>query len=460
MTVRRWILLPAALVLLVLGLTPRIAAEEDDVAARILGSALSENGAYEKLAYLTDRVGHRMAGSESLERAVAWAVEEFKRNGIEKVWTQPVTVPHWVRGEERARIVQPVQSDMHLLALGGSVGTPQGGLTAEVIEANSFEELEALGDRVQGKIVLFNKPMETARDYGTGAGMRVNGASKAARLGAVGMLLRSLGTADFRLPHTGAMRYEDGVPQIPAAAISAEDGAHVHRLLVSGDTVQVHLELGCKSLEDAESANVIAEIPGREFPDEIVLIGAHLDSWDVGQGAHDDGTGCAMVMETLSLLRRLDLQPRRTIRAVLFTNEENGLSGGKAYAAEHDATAHVAAIEADSGCTTPSGIGVAAGPGGMAMIEEVAASLAGIGVGEVHKGGGGPDISPLRKLGVPTLNVRQDWSRYFDYHHSEADTLDKVKRRDLDLNVAAMAVLTYFLAERDESLPRLETTED
>jgi len=430
------------------------------VTARILGAALVDNGAYEKLAHLTDRIGHRLSGSENLERAVVWAVEEFKRDGIEKVWTEPVMVPHWVRGEERARIVAPVESDMRLLALGGSVGTPNGGLTAEVIEANSFEELEALGDRVQGKIVLYNKSTQTAQDYGSGAALRVKGAAKAARLGAVGMLLRSLGTADFRLPHTGAMRYEDDVPQIPAAAIAAEDAAHLHRLLASGDSVQVHLELGCRTLEDAESANVIAELPGRELPDEIVLIGAHLDSWDVGQGAQDDGVGCAMVLETMSLLRRLELKPRRTIRAVLFTNEENGLSGGKAYAAGHDAVAHVAAIEADSGCTTPTGIGVNAGPGGMEMIETVAASLAGIGVGEIHEGGGGPDISPLRKLGVPTLNVRQDWSRYFDYHHSEADTLDKVQPRDLDLNVAALAVLTYSLAERDETLPRLETTEE
>jgi len=459
MNLCRRILLPVVLVALVLGVTPRIGAEED-TAARILGAALVENGAYDKLAYLTDRIGHRLAGSESLERAVAWAVEEFKRDGIEQVWTQPVMVPHWVRGEESARIVEPVQSRMHLLALGGSVGTPEGGLTAEVIEANSFEELESLGDRVQGKIVLYNKPMETARDYGSGASLRVKGASKAARLGAVGMLLRSLGTADFRLPHTGAMRYEDDVPQIPAAALAVEDAAQLHRLLASGDTVRVQLELGCRMLEDAESANVIAELPGSEFPDEIVLIGAHLDSWDVGQGAHDDGVGCAMVMETMSLLRRLGLKPRRTIRAVLYTNEENGLSGGKAYAAEYGATTHVAAIEADSGCTTPVGIGVHAGPGGMAMIEEVAAVLAGIGAGEIEQGGGGPDISPLRKLGVPTLNVRQDWSRYFDYHHSEADTLDKVKRHDLDLNVAALAVLTYSLAERDETLPRLEPTEE
>ena len=459
MNLCRRILLPVVLVALVLGVTPRIGAEED-TAARILGAALVENGAYDKLAYLTDRIGHRLAGSESLERAVAWAVEEFKRDGIEKVWTQPVMVPHWIRGEESARIVEPVQSRMHLLALGGSVGTPEGGLSAEVIEANSFEELESLGDRVQGKIVLYNKPMETARDYGSGATLRVKGASKAARLGAVGMLLRSLGTADFRLPHTGAMRYEDDVPQIPAAAIAVEDAAQLHRLLASGDTVRVQLELGCRMLEDAESANVIAELPGSEFPDEIVLIGAHLDSWDVGQGAHDDGVGCAMVMETMSLLRRLGLKPRRTIRAVLYTNEENGLSGGKAYATEYGATTHVAAIEADSGCTTPVGIGVHAGPGGMAMLEEVAAALAGIGAGEIEQGGGGPDISPLRKLGVPTLNVRQDWSRYFDYHHSEADTLDKVKRHDLDLNVAALAVLTYSLAEWDETLPRLEPTEE
>jgi carboxypeptidase Q len=459
MSSRAWTLGIGAFACVALGFTCHLAAA-DDATSRILGTALVDGGAYEKLAYLSDRIGHRFSGSTALDEAVAWTAAEFRRDGIEHVWTQPVMVPRWIRGEEHAGIVAPIEREMALLALGGSVGTAPEGVTAEVIEANSFEELEELGERVRGKIVLFNKPMETASDYGTGSTIRYRGASKAARLGAVGMLLRSLGTADFRLPHTGSMRYEEDAPQIPAAAISVEDAALIQRLRASGDAVRVHLKLGSHTLDDVESANVIADLRGRELPDEIVLIGAHLDSWDVGQGAHDDGAGCAIVMETMSLLERLELVPKRTIRAVLFTNEENGLRGGKAYAAEYGEALHVAAIESDIGGAAPRGFGVSAGPGGVEMIRALISPLAVIDADAVEDGGGGADISPLKKLGVPVLHIRQDSTHYFDYHHTEADTLDKVKAKDLDRNVAALALLAFALAERDDTLPRLETTEE
>jgi Zn-dependent M28 family amino/carboxypeptidase len=268
------------------------------------------------------------------------------------------------------------------------------------------------------------------------------------------MLIRSLGTADYRLPHTGALRYKDDAPRIPAAAISAEDAELVHRLLAAGDRVEVHLRLTCQTLPDAESANVLAEIRGRERPDEIVLIGAHLDTWDVGQGAHDDGAGCAIVMETMRLLKRLGLVPRRTIRAVLFTNEENGLRGGRDYAERHGAEHHVVAIESDSGGDAPVGFGITAGEGAVEMVRGIARHLRVLGADTVHPSGGGADISPLKDRGVPVMGLMQDTARYFDFHHTEADTLDKVDPAALVRNVAALATMTWFLAEQEATVPR------
>ncbi len=438
-------------------LTAQTAAERE-VAAKLAGAALIDGKAWDKLAYLTDRIGHRLSGSEGLEKAVTWTAEEFKRDGIPRVWTEEVMVPHWVRGEEQARIVAPVEWKLALLALGGSVGTPEGGITAEVIEVDSLEQLNERKDEVKGKIVLFNKAIEAGFDakygYGSAVPMRVVGPSRAARHGAVGMLIRSLGTADFRLPHTGTLRYEDGLPKIPSAAIASEGAELIHRLLASGDPVKVHMELGAKTLPDALSHNVIADIPGREKPEEIVLIGGHLDSWDVGQGAHDDGAGCAIVMEVMRLIQKSGMQPRRTIRAVLFTNEENGLRGGRDYEKRHGHETHVAAIESDSGGAEPVGFGVSAGEGGVAMIEEIASMLEFIDAHRVASRGGGADISPLRVHGVPLMNLRQQSFNYFDYHHTEADTLDKIDRQNLNKNVAALTVMTWLLAEREETLPR------
>ncbi len=433
----------------------------DAAAARILGAALTDSRAYAKLTHLTDRIGHRLSGSEALEQAVRWAVEEFGRDGIEHVWTESVRVPHWVRGHESGRIVFPVEREMALLALGGSLGTAPEGLTAEVIVVDGFEGLDAAAQSVRGKIVLYDKPLGVPGRGGPGYGavvpLRTQGASRAAALGAVGMLIRSLGTADYRLPHTGALQYAEDAPRIPAAAISAEDAALIRRLVESGETVRVRIELGARQLPDADSANVIAEIRGRELPQEIVLIGAHLDSWDVGQGAHDDGAGCAAVMEALRLLRRQGLVPRRTIRAVLFTNEENGLRGGKDYAARHGHERHVVAIESDSGGDAPVGFSVTAGPGGREWIAEIARPLAALGAARVAAGGGGADISPLKELGVPVMSLDQDVARYFDYHHTQADTLDKVDPRNLDLNVAALTWMAYALADHEATLPPPES---
>lgn len=447
-----------------LGLAVPAGAAEADAAKRILDAALQADRAYSKLEWLCDRIGPRLAGSPQLEKAVGWTAEEMKRDGLEPVWTEPATVPHWVRGVETGRIVAPVDLPMALTALGMSDPTPPEGTTAEVVEVSSLDQLTALADKVRGKIVLFNKKIYPNggedRGYGSAAGLRYGGASAAAKQGAIGMLIRSLGTVDFRLPHTGGMAYEDGPPRIPAAAISAEDAETIHRLLAAGEAVRVTYTLGCKTLPDAPSANVIAEIRGREKPEEIVLIGGHLDSWDVGCGAHDDGAGVAIVMETMRLLKSLGLTPRRTIRAVLFTNEENGLRGGKAYAEAHAAEMplHVAAIETDSGGFRPLGFGVGAGPGAVETVRLIAAPLGGIAADDVQDGGGGADISPTAALGVPQIALRQDTTHYFDYHHTIADTLDKVDPHELQMNAAALAVMAYGLAESPATLSRLPVT--
>lgn len=440
--------------------SPAVAPPADDAVQSIIAAGLVSDGAYRKLAWLTDRIGPRLSGSENLEKAVAWCAEEMKRDGLDKVWTEKVMVPHWVRGEASGAILAPAPHPLVLIALGMSDGTPPEGITAEVVEVSSLDEVKALGEKAKGKIVLFNKKIYPNggedRGYGAGASLRYSGASAAAKVGAVGMMIRSLATADLRLPHTGAMGYEEGVPRIPATAISPEDAELIHRFLAAGETVKVTFRQTCKTLPDAESANTIGEIRGSEKPDEVVVIGGHLDSWDVGQGAQDDGAGCAISMEAIRLIRALGLKPKRTIRAVLFTNEENGLRGGKAYAQTHAAelVRHVAAIESDSGGARPLGFGVSAGPGSVDVVKRLAGPLAGTAADDVTEGGGGADISPMADAGVPMLGLRQDATHYFDIHHTMADTLDKVDAHDLAINATAMAVMAWQLANLDPPLPR------
>jgi len=437
-----------------------IGTAEVDPVQRIVDAGLRSDGAYRKLAWLTDRIGPRLSGSENLERAVRWCADEMRRDGLENVRPEKAMVPHWLRGEGSGRILAPAPHPMALLALGMSDGTPPGGVTGAVVEVASLEEVAALGDKAKGKIVLFNKRIYPNggddRGYGAAVGLRAKGASAAAKVGAVGMLIRSLATADLRLPHTGAMVYDDGVPHIPAAAIAPEDAELIHRFLAAGETVTVAFTLSCKTLPDAESANVVGEIPGSENPDEIVVIGGHLDSWDVGTGAQDDGAGCAITMEAMRLIRSLGLKPKRTIRAVLFTNEENGLRGGKAYAATHAAelAKHVAAIESDSGGARPLGFGVTAGAGGWDVVKRLATALAPFAADDVQASGGGADISPMADAGVPQLGLRQDSTHYFDIHHTMADTLDKVDAHDLAMNATAMAAMAWQLANLDPPLPR------
>ena len=443
---------------------------------RILDAARTDSRAYERLRHLCDRIGHRLGGSEALEKAVAWAAETMRADGLDAVRTEPVTVPRWVRGEERVVLLAPRPQRLLALALGNSVGTdaadpsPRGAdLSADVVIARDWDELAALGEGVKGKIVLFHHPMrpyEPGKDtgYGASADYRVNGPSRAAAMGAVGCLVCSATARSLATPHTGMLRYAEDAPKIPAAALSPEDSEMILRLIQAGETVRVGMTLRCGFAEDALSANVVGEIRGSERPEEIVLLGGHLDSWDVGQGAHDDGGPCVAVMEAMRILKSLDLGPRRTIRAVLFTNEENGLRGGRKYAADHadEASRHVAAIEADSGAFRPLGFTTPAPkpemePEKRARLErvngrlrDVVALLDGVGAGRLEDGGGGADIGPLEPAGVPQIGLMVDMATYFDIHHTAADTFDKVKKEELDLCAGVLAVVAYVLADMPE----------
>lgn len=438
--------------------TTPIADRYREVAGQIIAHARADRGAYQKLAYLTDRIGHRLSGSKALDAAIAWGADALRADGHD-VRTEAVMIPHWERGAESAKLVAPIARDLVMLGLGGSVGTPKGGLTAKVIVVHGWDELTQRAAEVKGAIVLYDTPMPAWTEahgsgYGDVVGFRWAGASAAAKLGAVGVLVRSVTAHSLRTPHTGAMGYADGVAKIPAAAITVEDAELITRLAATGE-VKVKLAMSARMLPEAKSANVIGELRGRERPDEVVVIGGHLDSWDVGQGAHDDGAGVVHVMQALTTLRALGLTPRRTIRVVLFVNEENGGRGGKGYAAAHAGETHVAAIETDAGGYTPRGFNVDAhgDAAAQAQVADVVSLLAPLGAGATHEGEGGADIAPLvaatHTLG---LGLITDGRTYFDIHHTAADTLDKVDPQALADGVAAIAVLAYVLADLESAI--------
>jgi carboxypeptidase Q len=422
-------------------------------AGRIIGAALTSDRAYRRLAHLTDHIGHRLSGSNNLERAIQWALAEMRADKLDNVRAEKVMVPHWVRGAESLELTSPVTRSLTMLGLGNSVGTPPAGITAEAVVVRSFDELDALGERVRGKIVVYNVPFTT---YGATVQYRGAGASRAARHGAVAALVRSVTPVSLQTPHTGAMNYAPDQPKIPAAAITIEGAELLQRMNDRGERPTLRLKMEAKFLPDAESANVVAEIRGSEKPDEVVLVSGHFDSWDVGQGAHDDAGGCIIAWETVRLLKELGLRPRRTIRAVLYTNEENGLRGGTAYLEAHRAelAKHILAIESDSGTYRPEGFGLAAAasPQARADLEEIAKLLGGIRASRIAPNGGGADIGPLMRAGVIGASLDVDGTHYFDIHHTPADTLDKIDPQDLALCVAAMAVMAYTVADMPTAL--------
>jgi carboxypeptidase Q len=435
--------------------TAQVLADDiQETAVSLRDGALKGTKAWNLLSSLTTEVGPRSAGSPGDRRAVAWAVRTLQGLGFSNVHTEKVTVPHWVRGEESGEIVAPYPQRVALAALGGSVGTPAAGIEAPVVEVAGLDALDHLdAAKVKGKIVFFNTPTDRTRDgtgYGKSVPVRGQGPSRAAKLGAVAIVVRSIGTDSNRLPHTGALRYDQGAPKIPAAALSAPDADLLAAELAGGKAVRFRLRLGARTLAPAESANVIGEIPGREKPEEIVLLGAHLDSWDLGTGAIDDGAGCAIVVETARRIGELKTRPRRTLRVVLFANEELGLSGAEAYAKAHERELprHVLALESDLGAGRVWRLESRVPVEAMGWVRDLDRLVFPIGAGSgTNQGDGGPDLGPLGRAGVPSVTLMQDATGYFDYHHTANDTLDKANARDLDYNVAAWTAVVYAAAE-------------
>ena len=435
--------------------------EYREVAGRLIGAAMVDEGGWEKLSYLTTRIGNRLSGSTNLEKATQWVVDKMKSDGLDNPRLQAVKVPKWVRGRESATIVEPFNRPLNMLGLGSSIATPPQGITASVVVVGSFDELQALGEaKVRGKIVVYDVEW---KGYGATNVYRTNGASRAAQLGAVASLVRSMTGNSLYTPHTGNQNYADGVTRIPAAAITVEDAALIRRLTDAGQDVQVRLQMEAQMMPDADSANVIGEVTGRERPDEVVVLGGHIDSWDVGQGAHDDGGGIVAAWQAVTLIKQLGLKPRRTVRVVAWTNEENGGRGGAAYGATPGGNTrkHVAAIEMDGGAERPVGFGFtipnapADGPvvaAARQKLMQIAKLLEGIGSNAISNGGGGSDIAPLGQQGVPTMSLQTIGEHYFDWHHTNADTLDKVNPQDLRKAIATLAVMAYILADMPDTL--------
>ncbi|WP_232298799.1 M20/M25/M40 family metallo-hydrolase [Granulicella tundricola] len=468
------------------GVSGPVTAQYQADATRILAAAATDTDGYAALTYLCDRIGNRNSGTPQLNAAVQWGAELMKKAGLQNVTIQPAMVPHWVRGKESASIVSPglngVPRKLRMLGLGMSVGTPAGGITAEVLFLHDYAELDALpADGAKGKIVVFDPGWH---GYGVGTSYRTNGASRAAAKGAVAVLVRSATGLALQAPHTGRLVYDEKAPKIPSAAISVEDAGLIGRLAKDGP-VTVHLEMEAHQEADVKSGNVYGDLVGSEHPEDVVVLGGHIDSWDVGQGAQDDGGGIMATFEAVSLLHKLGLKPKRTIRVVFWVNEENGGRGGDAYPVLLGAAAvakHVAAIEMDGGAEKPLGMGYGTfgmrmGPpkpgappqsmtppgfdltkltepqqASFALLQQIAALLGPIGADKVFPGGGGEDIGPIVAMGVPSLSPHTVGEHYFDWHHSEADTLDKVDLEDFRKNIGMLAVTSFVLADTKETL--------
>ena len=470
------IALPTALIIILLNAPaawPQEAPGEGVATAlgRIRDAGLRDDWAYQRLADLCDKIGARLSGSPQADAAVEQIATALRAAGL-NVSLQPVKVPHWVRGEEQAEIIEypgrpaGVTQHLHLTTLGGSVATPVQGISGQVLVVHSFDELRAREGEARGKIVVFDVPYNetlavngrAGTAYGQGVVYRAQGASAAARVGATAALVRTVGGANYRLPHTGEMNYDPKLPKIPTAALSAEDAMWVARLAAEGP-VSLRLKLLPQTLPDVESHNVIADWAGRERPEEVVIVSGHLDSWDLAQGAIDDGAGVTSAMGAVRLLQTLGLHARRTIRFVGWMSEENGSAGGQAYFNLNSAALErqIAAIESDNGAGRPLGISAHVPPAALTQFTPLMAALSPMGATllDRREEPGGSDVEFLDAAGVPTLAPIVDTRTYFDYHHSAADTLDKIEPDNIRRQVALMAMMAYFVAEMPEALPRL-----
>lgn len=422
-------------------------------AQRLIAESQASDFAWQRLAEVTDTYGPRLSGSIGLERAIDWAVETMKKDGLDNVRKERVLVPKWVRGRESLTLIEPVAQPLVMLGLGNSVGTSMNGVIGDVIVLGSFEELDAKAALVKGRIVLFNVPYTT---YGETVPYRTTGPSRAARHGALAVLVRAVGPVGLRTPHTGSTNYAEDAPKIPAAAIPVEDAERFQRLQNRGVRIRVRLYMEAQFEPDAESFNVIGELTGREFPNELVVIGCHFDSWDVGTGASDDAGGCIVTWDALRLMKTLNLRPRRTVRVVLWTNEENGMRGGNAYRDMHMAELkdHVLLMESDGGVFDPAGFGFTGPDPARAQVTAIASLLTSLGAGTIAPSGGGADIGPAGQAGnIPMMShlVKGD---YFLIHHTPADTIDRITPKQMSDNAAAIAVMTYVVAEMPQRLGR------
>jgi len=423
---------------------------------QIYDEALLHGQSYEMLTELCTKIGARLSGSPGAAAAVEWSRHVMEKYDFDSVWLQPVMVPHWVRGEkEIARVINSKKMgtiNLSVCALGNSVGTGPEGVSAKIVEVKSWDELKQLGKAVQGNIIFFNRPMDatqvhTFAAYGGAVDQRANGASEAAKLGAVAVIVRSMAVNIEDYPHTGSLRYADGVKKIPAVAVSTKHAELLSKLLKEEKELQVYIETHCEMLDDAPSFNVVGQINGGEYKEEIIDIGGHLDSWDLAQGAHDDGAGCVQSIEVLRLFKELGIKPKRTIRAVMFMNEENGLRGGTKYAeiAKAKNEKHIAAIESDEGGFTPRGFTMTADETTKNKIKSWKPLLESYGLTDWNNPGGGADIGPLGSQGTALIGYLPDSQRYFDYHHTPVDTIDKVSPRELELGAASMAALVFLI---------------
>lgn len=429
-------------------------ANQKTVIDSIRDKGLSELGAFRLLSELTTKIGGRVSGSPEAAKAVVWVGNQLKEMGATNVTEVPCMVPHWVRGKGEYAMMDE-HWKLSICALGGSVATPHSGIEAEVIEVKSLKEAEELGDRAKGKIVFYNRGFDptlpnTFAAYGRAVDQRFGGATAAAKSGAVAVLVRSMTLAKDDAPHAGAMGYGEG-PQIPAAALGIQSADKLSESIKRGKT-KVKLVLNCKTLPDAPSANVLGEIKGSEHPEEVIVMGGHLDSWDLGQGAHDDGAGVTQAMEALRLIKQLGLKPKRTIRVVAWMNEENGSRGAEAYAAYATKAneKHFAAMESDSGGFMPRAFGVSE-----EKLERVKAwqpLLQDFGIEKFVPGGSDADNGPLKPLGTILFALQPENQRYFDYHHSRNDTIDKVNPRELEMGAIAMSSLAWLLSEEGDAL--------
>jgi len=437
-----------------------LSAQQNDEAVirQIFDEALSRGQSYPVLEHLTTRIGARLSGSPGAAASVEYTRQVMQEFGFDSVWLQPVMVPHWDRGQgEHGRIVHSRKmgtEPISIASLGGSIGTGPEGLLAHVVEVKNFDELKALGEQgVKGKFVFFNRPMDptkiqTFSAYGGAVDQRGSGAVEAAKFGAVGVIVRSMGINSEDYPHTGSMRYAPDVPKIPAVAIATKHADILSRLIKGDEKIQVYIETYARTLPDAPSFNVVGEIRGTSNKNEYIVVGGHLDSWDLGQGAHDDGTGCVQSIEVLRIFKALGIKPNRTIRAVMFMNEENGLRGGLKYAelAKANKEKHLAAIESDRGGFTPRGFTIGKTKESIKKtIQSWRPLLEPYGLTDFSQEGGGADIGPLQDQGVTLLGFLPDSQRYFNYHHTPADTFDKVDKRELELGAASMAAMVYLI---------------